>query len=182
MATEKPDKAAPPVAKVSRAEAKFAPEMTAIPGVFKNRAGESVDARGVAVALTDLIAKDRAHTEFMLDTSPRTPAEFLKAIAFDPRLPLHTRMKAANQAAPFFSPKLTALDIFSTLDDETLNSLSSLGAPGVPAAAKPSASANGKRGGDGPPRAAAPTVKQTARTSKDSRRPGQAKPRSRSKP
>lgn len=181
MAAKKPDKAKAPESKASSGPAVMP---TSIPGVFKNRAGEDVDSRGVLIALTDLIAKDRDHTEHMLETAYRTPAEFLKAMAFDPRLSLYDRRQFAKDAAPYFSPKLTALDIFSTLTDDQLNALAqqSPAIPALPLAAESPAPAARPSGGDGPPRAKPPTSKQTPRTVRDSGRPKQAKPRPRSKP
>ena len=137
-----------------------------IPGVFKNRAGVLVNDKGVALSLADLQKRDEEHIKSILEDGPtayRTPAEFLRSVAFDPRQPLHVRVNAANKAAPFFSPKLNAFNVFGALTDEQLAQLAADSAKGP-------ADAHGANG------AGAAVSSQAANPSSTKGRPKQAKP------
>lgn len=80
---------------------------TDIPGVFINKAGTHVDEHGVALSFKSLRQKDNDRFQEALEGSALgQPADLLRAIALDPRMPLHVRMDAATKAAPYFSPKL----------------------------------------------------------------------------
>lgn len=78
---------------------------TDIEGVYINEHGVHVDEHGVAVAFKELRAKDRAQRREVLDHDITEPHHLLKALAFDPRLPLHIRGEYAKAAAPYFAPK-----------------------------------------------------------------------------
>lgn len=83
---------------------------TDIPGVFRNKVGTLVDENNVALSFKALRAKDQERFSEALGGAEVTqPAELLKAVALDPRLPLHTRLDAANKAAPYFTPKKVAI-------------------------------------------------------------------------
>lgn len=79
---------------------------TDIPGVYINRSGVHCDANGVSIAFTELKSKDEARWVEAVGAAPRTPAELLKAVAFDPRMRLDVRLHAARQAAPYFDMKM----------------------------------------------------------------------------
>lgn len=78
---------------------------TDIEGVYLNETGEHVDAHGVAIAFKELRAKDRAQRREVLDSDITEPHHLLKALAFDPRLPIHIRGEYAKAAAPYFAAK-----------------------------------------------------------------------------
>lgn len=83
---------------------------TDIPGVFRNKVGTLVDEHNVALSFKALRTKDQERFSEALGGGEVTqPADLLKAVALDPRLPLHTRMDAANKAAPYFTPKKVAI-------------------------------------------------------------------------
>lgn len=83
---------------------------TDIPGVFRNKVGTLVDENNVALSFKALRTKDQDRFREALGGGEVTqPAELLKAVALDPRLPLHTRLDAANKAAPYFTPKKVAI-------------------------------------------------------------------------
>lgn len=83
---------------------------TDIPGVFRNKVGTLVDENNVALSFKALRTKDQERFSEALGGGEVTqPAELLKAVALDPRLPLHTRLDAANKAAPYFTPKKVAI-------------------------------------------------------------------------
>lgn len=82
---------------------------TDTPGVFLNTLGTLVDRNGVALAFKDLKRKDDARFKEVLGGPVETPADLLRAIAMDPRFPMHQRIDAANKAAPYFSAKRVAV-------------------------------------------------------------------------
>lgn len=83
---------------------------TDIPGVFRNKVGTLVDENNVALSFKALRTKDQERFSEALGGGEVTqPADLLKAVALDPRLPLHTRLDAANKAAPYFTPKKVAI-------------------------------------------------------------------------
>lgn len=83
---------------------------TDIPGVFRNKVGTLVDELNVALSFKALQAKDDSRfAEALRGGAVTQPADLLKAVALDPRMPLHTRLDAANKAAPYFTPKKLAL-------------------------------------------------------------------------
>jgi len=83
---------------------------TDIPGVFRNKAGTLVDEHNVALSFKALHTKDQERfSEALNGGGVSQPADLLKAVALDPRLPLHTRLDAANKAAPYFTPKKVAI-------------------------------------------------------------------------
>lgn len=81
---------------------------TDLEGVYRNAKGEAVDARGVRVDFLKLkqLDEDRWREASPTGELPTTPAELLRAAAFDPRNSLDVRLKAANQAAPYFDMKM----------------------------------------------------------------------------
>jgi hypothetical protein len=83
---------------------------TDIPGVFRNKVGTLVDEHNVALSFKALRTKDQERFgEALNGGEVSQPADLLKAVALDPRLPLHTRLDAANKAAPYFTPKKVAI-------------------------------------------------------------------------
>ena len=93
--------------KVKR-RAAFTP--TDIPGVFRNKAGVLVDEDGVAISFKTLRHKDNIRFQEAQEGSVLAqPADLLRAIALDPRMPLHVRIDAANKAAPYFTAKRMAV-------------------------------------------------------------------------
>lgn len=83
---------------------------TDIPGVFRNKVGTLVDEHNVALSFKALRTKDQERfSEALNGGEVSQPADLLKAVALDPRLPLHTRLDAANKAAPYFTPKKVAI-------------------------------------------------------------------------
>lgn len=82
---------------------------TDTPGVFRNRAGVLVAKNGVALSFAALKKLDTQRIKEVLGEEAETPADLLKAVAFDPRLPLLQRVDAAKSAAPFFSAKKVAI-------------------------------------------------------------------------
>lgn len=82
--------------------------MTDLPGVYRNTKGEHVDARGVRIDFLKLkeLDDERWREASPTGDAPTTPAELLRAAAFDPRNSLDVRLKAANQAAPYFDMRM----------------------------------------------------------------------------
>ena len=82
-------------------------------GVYLNAEGARVDERGVLVSIARVRKLKEMEEELAeeLDLGPEvtpetSPAQLLRMIALDPRLPLSTRMSAAVSAAPYFDRKL----------------------------------------------------------------------------
>lgn len=78
---------------------------TRTPGVFLNRMGVLVDKDGSALALKDVLRRDKADLSEVAGATVDTPAKLLKAVSMDPRLPLGLRVDAAKSAAPYFDRK-----------------------------------------------------------------------------
>lgn len=102
---------------------------TDIPGVYRSPSGVLCDERGVALSFAQVRAQDNERFIEVVGEAPTTPAAFMKAVALDPRHPLDTRLKAANQAAPYFDMKMPLrlegeLDTTSTIDFAKLAALS----------------------------------------------------------
>lgn len=77
-----------------------------IPGVWLNRFNIPCDEDGVSLSFKAVKARDRAHlVEVMEDAATDSPAQYLKAVAVDPRFPTAVRVDAAKAAAPYFDRK-----------------------------------------------------------------------------
>jgi hypothetical protein len=95
---------------ISRAPSRVVLKSTDIPGVFRNKAGTLTDECGIALSFKALRTKDNERFSEALDGGAvLQPADLLKAIALDPRQPLHVRLDAANKAAGYFTPKRVAV-------------------------------------------------------------------------
>lgn len=77
--------------------------------MFTNSLGVHVDKNGVAVAFKKLQERDRERFKEVLGADAETPADLLRAAAFDPRLPMHLRLEYAHKAAPYFTAKRLAV-------------------------------------------------------------------------
>lgn len=82
---------------------------TDVPGVFRTKDGSFVDENGVDMEFKSIKKRDDARFAEVTGSAPTQPADLLKAVALDPRNPLHMRMDAATKAAPYFTPKLVAV-------------------------------------------------------------------------
>lgn len=83
---------------------------TDIPGVFRNKAGTLVNEANVALSFKALRAKDAERfREALGGADVAQPADLLKAVALDPRMPLGVRMDAAHKAAPYYTAKRVAI-------------------------------------------------------------------------
>lgn len=82
---------------------------TDLEGVFTAPDGRRVDEHGVDLDFKTLKRRDEQRFTEALGKSVETPAELLKAVALDPRNNLSVRVDAANKAAPYFTPKLVAV-------------------------------------------------------------------------
>lgn len=121
--TKKPSRSAPKKPRASAATAKSrqgasskaaeakAPGVNSLtptetPGVFRNASGILVNEAGVFIGLLAARKAEAEDLGVVLDgDTVDSPAKLLKAVALDPRLPLETRMDAANKAAPYFDRK-----------------------------------------------------------------------------
>jgi len=103
MASKPPSRSALPRAPRSSLKA------TDVPGVYKNRAGLTVDENGVALSFKSIKQKDDARFTEVLGKSADTPLDILEGVARDPRYPMHVRMDAANKAAPYRHAKRVAI-------------------------------------------------------------------------
>lgn len=74
------------------------PHLTATsdPDVFLNEAGARVNRQGLLLQLLDSAALDAI----------KSPAELLKHVALDPKVPMMVRIDAAKAAAPYFDKKM----------------------------------------------------------------------------
>lgn len=94
----------------NRAPTRLQLKPTDIPGVYRNKVGTLTGEDGVALSFKTLRAKDdERFAEALKGGEVAEPADLLKAVALDPRMPLHVRLDAANKAAPFFTPKRVAV-------------------------------------------------------------------------
>jgi hypothetical protein len=83
---------------------------TGVTGVYTNRVGSLVDARGVLMTFKNLRARDNAHFKAASEDSViGQPADLLRAVALDPTQPLAVRVDAAHKAAAYYTPKLIAV-------------------------------------------------------------------------
>lgn len=76
-----------------------------IPGVYLNQFNVPCDHRGLALGFQDVKRADRARLAEAGDAEVTSPAQFLRALALDPRQPLMIRVDAAKAAAPYFDRK-----------------------------------------------------------------------------
>lgn len=83
--------------------------ITDTPGVFRNKAGVLVNGSGIALTFKELKKKDTERLKEVTGDAPDTPADLLRTLAFDPRLPLVMRADLAHKAAPFFTAKKVAI-------------------------------------------------------------------------
>src|SRR5688500_180893 len=79
---------------------------TEVPGVFRNSAGNLVDEFGFILGLRKAKQAEQDDLSQVLGHEVRTPAEFLKALSLDPRVPVQMRMEAAKAAAPYTDRKM----------------------------------------------------------------------------
>lgn len=82
---------------------------TDVAGIYINRAGVHVDEDGVAVTFKALRQHDEAAMAEVSGEVPKTPAEFLRTVVFDPRHNKAVRIDAAKACAQYFTPKLNAI-------------------------------------------------------------------------
>lgn len=75
------------------------------PGVYRNRYGTLVDEHGILLGLAQMKIVEREDLSAVVGHEVKTPAEFLKAVALDPRVQLDTRIDAAKAAAPYTDRK-----------------------------------------------------------------------------
>ncbi len=108
MASQRLPKAAPPESRTVR-RPKSTLRAADIPGVYKNRAGVLVDEMGVALSFRELRELDTKRMVETIGSAPTTPADILKAVAFDPRKSDSERVDAATKAAPYFSPRMSSI-------------------------------------------------------------------------
>lgn len=80
--------------------------VTDIPGVYRNRSGVFCNEKGVSLSFAELKEADAERWVEVLGHAPTSPAELLKGIALDPRAPFDVRMKAAQQAAPYYDMRM----------------------------------------------------------------------------
>lgn len=90
------------------------------PGIYVNEAGAYVDSNGVLASFAALGAAEAALDEQILGKKVETPAELMKRIALDPRLPLTMRLDAAKGAAPYYDKK-TPIATENTNVDKTMD-------------------------------------------------------------
>lgn len=80
---------------------------TDIPGVFRNtRNGQLVNDSGVLLSFAKLKSMDEDRWTEVNGSMPKTPAELLKTIAFDPRFHIDVRIRCAKDAAPFYDMRM----------------------------------------------------------------------------
>lgn len=108
IAVPEPDKPLPHLAATDR------------PGVYLNSSGAFVDSNGVLLSLSALSGAEEALDVMILGKKVETPAELMKRIALDPRLPLTMRLDAAKGAAPYYDKK-TPIATENTNVDKTMD-------------------------------------------------------------
>ena len=82
---------------------------TDLEGVYHTTDGRRVDEYGVDIDFKALKKRDAARFTEVIGKDVESPADLLKAVALDPRNSLERRIDAAHKAAPYFSPKLVAV-------------------------------------------------------------------------
>ena len=82
---------------------------TDLEGVYRTTDGRRVDEHGVDIDFKALKKRDAARFTEVLGKDIESPADLLKAVALDPRNSLDRRIDAAHKAAPYFNPKLVAV-------------------------------------------------------------------------
>jgi hypothetical protein len=102
MATEKPKRTV-------AARPKSSLKKTDVPGIYKTRDGAFVDVNGVDMDFKSIKKRDDDRHREVLGTTVTQPADLLKSVALDPRNSMHVRIDAATKAAPYFTPKLVAM-------------------------------------------------------------------------
>lgn len=73
--------------------------------VYINGKGQMVDPRGVALSYSRIKAAAAAEEAQIIGHEASTPAEYLKSVALDRRLPTYVRLEAAKAAAPYTDRK-----------------------------------------------------------------------------
>ena len=76
------------------------------PGVYLNSEGVQVDERGLLLSLRDVQEAEQDQAEAVIGESLESPAQLLKLVALDPRLPLGMRLDAAKAAAPYYDRRM----------------------------------------------------------------------------
>lgn len=79
---------------------------TDIPGVYRSPRGATVDHLGVLLGFQALKLRYETHATQVIGHPARSPAEFLKLAAMDPRTPFADRVDAAKAAAPYYDRKM----------------------------------------------------------------------------
>lgn len=82
---------------------------TDLEGVFVTLDGRRVDEHGVDLDFKALKKRDTERFTEVLGNDIESPADLLKAVALDPRNSMERRIDAAHKAAPYFNPKLVAV-------------------------------------------------------------------------
>ena len=82
---------------------------TDLEGVFVTLDGRRVDEHGVDLDFKALKKRDTERFTEVLGKDIESPADLLKAVALDPRNSMERRIDAAHKAAPYFNPKLVAV-------------------------------------------------------------------------
>lgn len=100
MATKKPTTPRIPRSKL---------KSTDLEGVFVTLDGRRVDEHGVDLDFKALKKRDTERFTEVLGKDIESPADLLKAVALDPRNSMERRIDAAHKAAPYFNPKLVAV-------------------------------------------------------------------------
>jgi hypothetical protein len=77
---------------------------TDVTGVYINEAGVEVDQLGIAVDLRKMYKRDKERIAELAEDGVG-PLALMRSIVADPRLPLSTRLDAANKLAPYTDRK-----------------------------------------------------------------------------
>lgn len=78
---------------------------SATPGVYLNALNVPCNELGVALSFMEVKRRDVQSLEEAAGRPVNTPAEFLSAVAMDPRQPMPVRIDAAKSAAPYTDRK-----------------------------------------------------------------------------
>lgn len=84
---------------------KFGLRPSATPGVYLNSLNIPCNELGVALSFMEVKRKDAVSLAEAAGKPVNTPAEFLSAVAMDPRQPMFVRVDAAKAAAPYTDRK-----------------------------------------------------------------------------